>query len=91
MLSAGLRGRPVGEVLKRLGLASIADGPSRETSLGEQQRAALARTLVLGPAVAVHDEPTAHQDDDHVQLVLDALAPAVGSGTLAIVATHDQR
>ena len=53
--------------------------------------AAIARALVLSPAVAVLDEPTAHQDDEHVHLVLDALRAVVAAGTLAVVATHDQR
>ncbi|MFF5289964.1 ATP-binding cassette domain-containing protein [Paractinoplanes globisporus] len=92
LLPAGLRGRDSAEgLLDRLGLATIAARPARDTSLGEQQRTALARALVLSPAVAVLDEPTAHQDDEHVHLVLDALRAAVGAGTLAVVATHDQR
>jgi len=92
LLPARLRGRePAGDLLAGLGLTAIAGRPARDTSLGEQQRTALARALVLNPAVAVLDEPTAHQDDDHVRLVLDALAAAVNAGTLVLVATHDQR
>lgn len=92
LLPARLRGRaPAGDLLDGLGLTAIAGRPARDTSLGEQQRTALARALVLNPAVAVLDEPTAHQDDDHVRLVLDALASAVNAGTLVLVATHDQR
>ncbi|GAA0535609.1 ATP-binding cassette domain-containing protein [Paractinoplanes ferrugineus] len=92
LLPAALRatGRPE-VLLQRLGLAGIAKRPVQDTSLGEQQRTALGRALVLGPQVAVLDEPTAHQDDEHVHLVLDALRAVVESGTLAIVATHDQR
>jgi ABC-type lipoprotein export system ATPase subunit len=91
-LPAGLRGlSPDPGLLDSLGLAAIAGRPARDTSLGEQQRTAIARALVLRPAVAVLDEPTAHQDDEHVHLVLDALRAVVGTGTLAIVATHDQR
>jgi ABC-type lipoprotein export system ATPase subunit len=91
-LPAALRGRPADpSLLERLGLTAIAARPARDTSLGEQQRTAIARALVLQPAVAVLDEPTAHQDDEHVGLVLDALQAAVAAGTLAIVATHDQR
>jgi ABC-type lipoprotein export system ATPase subunit len=41
--------------------------------------------------VALLDEPTAHQDDDHVALVLTALTAAVTAGSLVLVATHDQR
>jgi len=91
-LPASLRRVPPDpELLDRLGLAAIAGRPARDTSLGEQQRTAIARALVLRPAVAVLDEPTAHQDDEHVHLVLDALRAVVAAGTLAIVATHDQR
>jgi ABC-type lipoprotein export system ATPase subunit len=92
LLPAAVRGRPPAtDLLERLGLTAIAGRPTRDTSLGEQQRTALARALVLGPAIAVLDEPTAHQDDEHVHLVLDALAAAVGAGTLVLTATHDQR
>jgi ABC-type lipoprotein export system ATPase subunit len=92
LLPAGLRARP-GEtdLLDRLGLTPIAGRPARDTSVGEQQRTAIARALILAPAVAVLDEPTAHQDDEHVQLVLDVLVEAVQAGTLAVVATHDPR
>ncbi|MET0426215.1 MAG: ATP-binding cassette domain-containing protein [Actinoplanes sp.] len=92
LLPAALRGRdPSADLLDRLGLTAIAARPARDTSLGEQQRTALARALVLTPAVAVLDEPTAHQDDDHVQLILEVLAETVRAGTLALIATHDQR
>ena len=92
LLPAGLRRRKTGpELLDRLGLTPIVGRPARDTSLGEQQRTALARALILEPAVAVLDEPTGHQDDDHVHMVLDVLAAAVRSGTLALVASHDPR
>jgi ABC-type lipoprotein export system ATPase subunit len=63
----------------------------RETSLGEQQRTAVARALVLGPRVAVLDEPTGHQDDDHVAQVVAVLAAAAHAGSAVLVATHDPR
>ena len=92
LLPARLRGHePDPGLLRRLGLDTLADRPAHDTSLGEQQRAALARALVLSPAVALLDEPTAHQDDDHVTLVSAALTAAVAAGTLVVVATHDQR
>ncbi|MFC7272994.1 ATP-binding cassette domain-containing protein [Paractinoplanes rhizophilus] len=92
LLPAGVRGASTDRgLLERLGLAGIAARPARDTSLGEQQRTALARALVLTPAVAVLDEPTAHQDDEHVELVLTAVRAAVDAGSLAVVATHDQR
>jgi ABC-type lipoprotein export system ATPase subunit len=62
-----------------------------ETSLGEQQRAAVARALLLGPRLAVLDEPTGHQDDDHVDQVVEALRAAAHAGSAVLVATHDER
>ncbi len=92
LLPARLRGyEPDPELLPRLGLDALADRPAHDTSLGEQQRTALARALVLSPVVALLDEPTAHQDDDHVELVTTALTAAVAAGTLVVVATHDRR
>src|SRR5207248_7083112 len=49
-------------LLERLGLAELAGRPPQETSIGQQQRTALARALVLRPAVLLADEPTSHQD-----------------------------
>ena len=85
---------PRAEALRALALLRLdhlADRTPDEVSLGEQQRTALARALVLGPRLAVLDEPTSHQDDERVGLVLDALAAARAGGTALLVATHDER
>jgi len=74
-----------------LDLAAFTRRSVTETSLGEQQRVAIARALILGPRLAVLDEPTGHQDDDHVNQVIGALADAARAGTAVLVATHDQR
>jgi putative ABC transport system ATP-binding protein len=78
-------------LLARLGLAHIADRLVGQTSLGEQQRVGIARALALNPGIAVLDEPTGHQDDEHVNLVLDVLRDAGARGTALLVATHDER
>jgi ABC-type multidrug transport system ATPase subunit len=91
-LAAALRARTVDEaLLGSLGLLEIADRAATETSLGEQQRISAARALSLRPALALLDEPTAHQDDDHVDLMLAALRDAGRHGTALLVATHDPR
>ena len=79
------------DLLDGLALAGIADAPAGQTSLGEQQRTALARVLALRPRLALLDEPTGHQDDDNVERVLDALRSAQRAGTTVVVATHDDR
>jgi ABC-type multidrug transport system ATPase subunit len=78
-------------LLSSLGLEAAADQPASATSLGEQQRTCIARGLVLDPRVALLDEPTSHQDDDNVALVIAALRDAAARGTTVVVATHDAR
>ena len=56
-----LRGR-VDELMEDLGIAHLAARYPKETSLGEQQRTAIARALVLSPTLVLADEPTGHQD-----------------------------
>jgi len=79
------------QLLEDLDLAGLADRAVDETSLGEQQRAALARALVLSPRLAVLDEPTGHQDDDHVAQVLAVVRLSTAAGTGVLVASHDDR
>jgi ABC-type lipoprotein export system ATPase subunit len=81
----------VRRLLDELALGEVGARQAHATSLGEQQRAALARALVLRPRLAVLDEPTGHQDDANVALVLQALAAARQAGTAVLVATHDDR
>lgn len=74
-----------------LGIGPLADRPPVETSLGEQQRAAVARALVTSPALLVADEPTSHQDGAHADAIVDALAGVAAGGSCVFVATHDTR
>jgi ABC-type multidrug transport system ATPase subunit len=91
-LPAALRAQNVeDDLLDSLGLSAIRDRPGTDTSLGEQQRTSLARALVLRPALVLLDEPTSHQDDDHVDLVIAALRAARLAGSSLLVATHDPR
>ena len=50
------------EILGRLGLAHLSEHIPRATSLGEQQRTAVARALLPRSSLVLADEPTAHQD-----------------------------
>jgi putative ABC transport system ATP-binding protein len=77
-------------LLEDLGLEALRDRYPRETSIGEQQRSALARALVLSPRVLLVDEPTSHQDEVRAQLVLGELRRAATEGTACLVATHDE-
>ncbi len=78
-------------LVEALDLSAFTRRGVAETSLGEQQRTAVARALLLAPRLAVLDEPTGHQDDDHVAQVVAALLATARAGSAVLVATHDQR
>ncbi len=79
----------VDEVLEELAIADLADRPPARCSLGEQQRAAVARALVVGPDVLVADEPTAHLDAGSTTTVFDAIGRRVLRGMTLLIATHN--
>lgn len=59
-------------------------------SLGEQQRAAIARAVAAEPRLILADEPTSHLDPDRLRLVWTMLRRmAAESGLSVIAATHD--
>jgi ABC-type lipoprotein export system ATPase subunit len=78
-------------LLDDFGLAQLADRYPHQASLGEQQRVAVARALLLRPAVLLADEPTAHQDRGHADRLLDAVADAARGGSAVLMATHDEQ
>lgn len=89
-LGARSEGDPdrVEQLLGALGLADLAGRLPGELSLGEQQRAALARALVTRPRLLMADEPTGHQDAGWTRGVLDVLEAAAGEGIACLLATH---
>src|SRR6185312_10004485 len=83
--------RAAQELLESLAVSVLSDRLVGQGSIGEQQRIAVARALVLGAALIVLDEPTAHQDDENAGRVIDAITRTVAAGSLIITSTHDPR
>ncbi len=79
----------VDEVLEALDLRDVADRFPTDTSMGQQQRAAVARAVAARPKLLMADEPTSHQGSAHVELVVKALRDAADHGSSVLVATHD--
>ena len=82
----------IDELLERLNLAHKLHSKPDSLSVGEQQRASIARAIVNQPAIILADEPTSALDDvncDKVVELLEEQATAVGA-TLLVV-THDGR
>jgi ABC-type lipoprotein export system ATPase subunit len=79
-------------LLDRLGIAHRAHARPHELSQGEAQRAAIARALVVRPAILVADEPTSALDAANAARVAEMLLDlARENGATLIVATHDDR
>ncbi len=77
-------------MIDRLGLDRCANRYPSEVSLGEQQRAALARAAVLGPAVLIADEPIAHQNTGWAREMMSLLVDLSTAGTAILLATHNE-
>jgi putative ABC transport system ATP-binding protein len=61
------------EVLEILGIAGKLDRKPRQLSGGEQQRVAIARSIVNHPAILLADEPTGNLDTENSTAVLDLM------------------
>jgi putative ABC transport system ATP-binding protein len=79
------------ELAATLGLDHLLDRRTFEVSLGEQQRAAVARALVLGPGLVFADEPTSHQDEANTFIIAELLSQTARSGSCVMITTHDPR
>jgi ABC-type lipoprotein export system ATPase subunit len=75
--------------MEQLDIAELSNRTIAEVSMGQQQRAAVARAAVVDPKVLLADEPTSFQDDAHTAIVVRALRSAADRGAAVLVATHD--
>jgi len=80
------------ELLTQLGLDAQLDKLPSQLSIGQQQRASIARALINSPKLLLADEPTSSLDNENAVIVADMLsALAAQFGTALIIVTHDQR
>ena len=77
------------ELLRLVGLESLAARPARRLSGGEQQRVALARALARDPDVLFLDEPSGSLDPQATQEVEDIIRAISARGVKVVMTTHD--
>ena len=84
------RGR-VERALEQMELLAIADRPYPELSIGQQQRATLARAVaqLAGDGHLILDEPTSAMDLEHVRLSLKLVRSLADGGATVLIAMHD--
>lgn len=90
-MAGGEIARRVGEVLERVGLPGYGAKTPAQLSGGQKQRVAIARCLVLEPAVLLLDEPLGALDlklREQMKVELKTLQAEVG--TTFVYITHDQ-
>jgi len=76
-------------MLAGFGLKERLENLPAELSIGQQQRVAIARTLVRSPRLLLADEPTGDVDPETAQEILDCLLATVrDSGVTLVVTTH---
>jgi len=79
------------KILDRLGIADRANFHPNKISGGQQQRAAIARSLIMGPKLILADEPTGNLDTktgDEIMDLLDELNKELK--VTIIVVTHEK-
>lgn len=79
----------ISEVLDSVHLVGAEQKMPYELSGGEQQKAAIARSLLNKPEVILADEPTGNLDPEKSNKIIQLLEEINNNGTTVIVATHD--
>ncbi len=87
--SANKRSNRIVEVLEAVGLTDKLKFLPHQLSGGEQQRIAIARSLLNEPKLILADEPTGNLDPITSEEVMELLHEINGKGTSIMMATHD--
>jgi putative ABC transport system ATP-binding protein len=79
-------------LLAQLDIAHRAQARAQDMSIGEQQRANIARALINQPSLLLADEPTSALDDENCELVIQLLEQqAIAHNVALVIVTHDTR
>ncbi len=79
----------IDEVLQSVGMESARDKMPYQLSGGEQQRIAIARSLLNNPKVILADEPTGNLDPETADNIVALLKDITATGTAVVMTTHN--
>ena len=79
----------INDVLEDVELKEFADRFPHELSGGEQQRVAIARSMLNNPKIIIADEPTGNLDSDTAANIIRLLRQITQSGTAVVMTTHN--
>ncbi|MBE0662629.1 MAG: ATP-binding cassette domain-containing protein [Bacteroidales bacterium] len=77
------------DVLNKVGLGTKGFKLPHQLSGGEQQRVAIARSLINDPEIILADEPTGNLDPETSEGIMDLLFDISRSGRAVLMATHN--
>ena len=82
-------GKRIKEVLHTVKMDGVEDKMPHELSGGEQQRIAIARSLLNSPKVILADEPTGNLDPATAEQIIGLFRDCSATGTAVIITTHN--
>lgn len=79
------------ELLERFKVKEVSRRLPSQVSGGEQQRAAIARSLINQPEILFADEPTGALNQSNSEIVMDLFSELNQNGQSILLVTHDRR
>ena len=79
------------EILEKLDLFDRLNHKPNELSGGEQQRVAIARSLINSPDIVFADEPTGNLDSSSSKEIIKLIEELNQGGLTLVVVTHDKQ